>query len=170
MFEHLNSPEDIFSFKLGSALSMEQQTLKTLAELEEHSQRPELKTMFSEHAELTRVQIANIEKSFSLLGEPVDDSACPVAKALAAEGKSTLKKTDPSLADAVTLAGAFESCHYGMAVYGVLVTNALARGAADVAALLQANLDQKAAAADEVAEWATKISTEGIAVTPAAIS
>ena len=163
MFEHLNTPEEIFSFKLGSALSMEKDALKTLGDLEEHSRRPELKAMFRAHAGLTQQQITNITESFTKLGEAVDDSPCPVGKALAAEGKSTLKKTDPSLADAVTLAGALESCHYGMAVYTVLVTNAEARGAQDVAALLQANLDHKTASAEEIKALAKQISTEGIA-------
>ena len=42
MFEHLNTPEEIFSFKLGSALSMEQKLVEVLGELEDQAQRPEI--------------------------------------------------------------------------------------------------------------------------------
>ena len=78
-------------------------------------------------------------------------------------GAATIKKTDPSIVDAVLLSGGLEAEHYEIAVYQVLVTNAEARGAHEVAALLQANLDQEIAAADRIAAVAKKISNEGIA-------
>ena len=129
MFEHLNTPEEIFSFKLGSALSMERDTLDMLGDLEANTNSPELKTLFHEHAEETRQQIANVEKCFLLLGEQVNDTPSPVTKGLAKEGKSTMKKTDESLVDTVILAGALETEHYEIAVYETLITNAEARGA-----------------------------------------
>lgn len=164
MFERLTTPEEIFSFKLGSALSMEHDTLQMLADLEEHVQRPELKAMFKEHAAETRQQISNIERCFDLLGEPVDDSPSPTTKGLAKEGKSTIKMTDVSVVDAVILAGALETEHYEIAVYETLVTNAHARGAPDVAALLQQNLDQEVHALDLVKRAGERLSTEGIAL------
>ncbi|WP_375492449.1 ferritin-like domain-containing protein [uncultured Jatrophihabitans sp.] len=164
MFEHLTTPEEIFSFKLGSALSMEHDTLAMLADLEQHAQRAELKTMFREHAEETRQQIANIEQCFALLGESVDDSPSPVTKGLAKEGTSTIKKTDDSIVDAVILAGALETEHYEIAVYETLVTNAEARGATEVATLLRQNLTQEESARDKVKQAAQRISQEGIAV------
>ena len=167
MFEHFNTPEEIFSFKLGSALSMENDTLKMLGDLEEHAQRPELKTMFREHAEETRQQIANIERCFELLGEKVDDSPCPVTTGLSKEGKASIRKCDDSVVDAVILAGALETEHYEIAVYETLVTNADARGATEVAQLLRANLAQEEAARDKVKAAAQRIATEGIAVQPA---
>jgi hypothetical protein len=39
MFERLNTPEEIFTFKLGSALTMEQKLVEVLGELEEHANR-----------------------------------------------------------------------------------------------------------------------------------
>lgn len=164
MFEHLNTPEEIFSFKLGSALSMERDTLQMLSDLEEHAHRTELKTMFREHAEETRQQITNIEQCFTLLGEPVDDSPSPVTKGLAKEGTSTIKKTDGSIVDAVILAGALETEHYEIAVYETLVINADARGAGEVATLLRANLRQEESARDKVKQAAQRIANEGIAV------
>jgi len=164
MFERLNTPEEIFSFKLGSALSMEQDTLKMLGDLEEHAQRPELKELFREHAEETHQQVTNIRKCFELLGEEVDDSPSPTTKGLAAEGKSTIRKTDDSLVDAVILAGALETEHYEIAVYETLITNAEARGTHDVANLLKANLQQEESARDKVKAAAKKIANEGIAV------
>jgi ferritin-like metal-binding protein YciE len=163
VFEHLDTPEDIFDFKLGSALTMERDGLALLAELEEAANRPEIKQMFRDHAAETEQQIANIEKSFALLGLEVNDQPSPVTKGLAKEGKSALGKTDPKLADALVLSGALENEHYEIAVYEVLVPNAKARGAAEVAALLQANLDQEEAARDLIKSTLERIGTEGIA-------
>ena len=43
MFERLNSPQELFSFKLGAALKMENTVLEMLGKLEEEAQRDQLK-------------------------------------------------------------------------------------------------------------------------------
>ncbi len=164
MFEKLNTPEEIFSFKLGSALTMEKTVLGMLGDLEEHAQRDELKQLFRHHADETRQHIANIEKSFELLDEDVNESPCPTIDGLEKEGKATIKKTDDGVVDAVILAGAVETEHHEIAVYETLVTNAEARGATDVAQLLRQNLEQEQHTLEEVKSAAQRISREGIAV------
>src|ERR1700745_4380885 len=49
MFERLNTPEEIFTFKLGSALTMEQKLVEVLGELEEHANRDQEKRAWREH-------------------------------------------------------------------------------------------------------------------------
>lgn len=163
MFEHFKTPEKIFSFKLGSALTIERDTLTMLGELEMAAQRPELKALLKEHAEETRQQITNIERSFELLGEKVSDSPSAVAKAIAKEGNSLLGKTDKSLVDDVILAGALDAEHHEIADYQTLVVNAEARGAAEVAALLRQNLAHEESARDKVGQMGQRVATEGIA-------
>jgi ferritin-like metal-binding protein YciE len=164
MFEHLDTPEEIFSFKLGSALKMEQDILKMLENLQEQTQRQELRDLFAQHAEETKQHIANIERSFELLGEEPDDSPSPVTKGLIAEGKSSIKKTNDAIVDAVIMAGAIETEHYEIAVYEILVTNAEARGAPEVAALLRANLESEQGALDKVKTAAERIANTGYAL------
>ncbi|WP_432523820.1 ferritin-like domain-containing protein [Kineococcus sp. SYSU DK006] len=164
MFERLNTPEQIFSYKLGAALTMEKDTLGMLEALQKAAQREELKQLLREHAEETRQQIELIEQCFALLGEKVDDSPCPVTKALAAEATATIKKTDDSLVDAVILAGALETEHHEQAVYETLVIHARARGAERVAVLLETNLAVEQSAGARVKELATRIATTGVAV------
>ena len=101
------------------------------------------------------------------LGETVDDSPAHVVDAVAKDGKSAIKKTDPSRVDAVILAGATESEHYEIAVYETLITNAHARGASEVAALLTANLEQEQHALQTARTAMETIAREGIAVTAA---
>jgi ferritin-like metal-binding protein YciE len=164
MFERLSTPEDIFSYKLGAALTMERDTLAMLGDLQDAARRPELKQLLAEHAEETRQQITVVEQCFALLGEEVDDSPCPVTKALAAEAKANLKKTDDSLVDAVILAGALETEYHEQAVYETLLIHARARGAAPVAALLETNLATERSAGSKVKAMAERIATDGVAV------
>jgi ferritin-like metal-binding protein YciE len=164
MFEHFTTPEEIFSYKLGSALTMEYDSLEMLGELEKTAMRSELKTLFREHGEETRQQIENLKRCFELLGEDVNDSPSPTTKGLAKESRSSTAKTDESLVDAVVLAGALEAEHYETAVYETLITHADAREATEVAALLRANLEQEKAAIEKIKTAATSIARNGLAV------
>jgi ferritin-like metal-binding protein YciE len=164
MFERFNTPEDIFSFKLGSALSMEHDTLDMLLTMQQKTPRHELLQLFREHEEETRQQITNLERCFSLIGEDVGVAPSPTTKGLVKEARSTIGKTDARLVDAVLLAGGLEAEHYEIAVYETLIINAKARGALDVAALLQQNYDQEVAAAAKIRDAAARIANEGIAV------
>lgn len=164
MFEHLNTPEEIFSFKLGSALSMEQKLVEALGELEGHTHRDDIRSAVHQHREQARQHVTNIEQCFKLLGEDVDDSPCPVIDAIINDANATIKKTDDSLVDVVVLAAASESEHYEIAVYQTLVTNADARGASEVAALLRENLEQEKHALETVRTAMKAIVQQGIAV------
>jgi ferritin-like metal-binding protein YciE len=164
MFEHLNTPEELFSFKLGSALAMEQKLVEALGELEEHTHRDDIRSALHQHREQTRQHVTNIEQCFKLLGEDVDDSPCPVIDAMTKDAHATIKKTDDSLVDGVVLAAATESEHYEIAVYQTLVTNAEARGASEVAALLRQNLEQEKHALDTARTAMKSIVQQGIAV------
>jgi|SRR4051794_7285969 ferritin-like metal-binding protein YciE len=164
MFEKLNTPEDIFNFKLGAALTMEQTVLDMLGQLQEKANRPELKQLLSHHADETRQHIDNIKRSFEVLGVDVDDSPCPAIEGIEKEGQANLKKADDELADIIILSGATETEHHEIAVYESLITSAKARGANEVAQLLQQNLEQEQHTLEEVKAEAQKVATEGTRV------
>jgi ferritin-like metal-binding protein YciE len=150
MFEKLNSPQELFQYKLGAALKMENEVLEMLGNLEEATQSDQLKQQFSHHADETRQQIQNIEKAFSALGEEPDDSPCPAIEGLDKEGKANIKKADDSVVDAVVLSAAAETEHHEIAVYEGLITHAEAMGKQDVVELLQQNLEQEEHTLEEV--------------------
>jgi ferritin-like metal-binding protein YciE len=168
MFEHFNTPEEIFSFKLGSALTMEQDSLEMLEELEKTTPRQEFKELFHAHADETRHQIENLKQCFALLGEEVNDSPSPTTKGLAKEAKASIAKTDSTIVDAILLSGGLETERYEMAVYETLITNAKARGADEVVRLLEQNYEQEVAASEKLKAAAEQISKSGIAVSRAA--
>src|SRR3954469_7906070 len=97
MFEKLNSPQELFQYKLGAALKMENTVLGMLGDLEEAAQKDDLKQQFRHHADETRKQIRNIEQAFSALGEEPDDSPCPAIEGIEKEGQANIKKADDSL-------------------------------------------------------------------------
>jgi len=167
VIDKLNTPEEIFSCKLGSALTMESDVLEMLEELQLETQRDELRQLFNTHAEETRHHIRNIAESFRLLGEEPDDSPCPVIHAIEKDCNAAIGNTRESIVDAVILAGASEAEHYEIAVYETLVTNAEARGAFDVAVLLRQNLDQDTAALEKLRSAEQRISHDGYAAVAA---
>jgi ferritin-like metal-binding protein YciE len=164
MFERFNSPEELFSFKLGCARAMEQKLVGVLEDLEASAQRDDIKRARRDHRDKTLQHVANLEECFTLPGEEVDDSPCPVIEAMTKESTATIKKTDDSLVDAVVLSAATESEHYEIAVYETLVTNPDARGAAEIAALLGQNLEQEKHALDVAHSLLGTIAQQGVAV------
>jgi ferritin-like metal-binding protein YciE len=167
MFEKLDTPEEIFSCKLGSALTMESDVLEMLDELQLQTQRDELRELFHTHAEETRQHIRNIAEAFRLLGEEPDDTPCPVIHAIEKDCNAAIENTRETIVDAVILAGASEAEHYEIAVYETLITNAEARGASDVAALLRQNLQQDMAALEKLKSAEQRISHDGYAAVAA---
>jgi ferritin-like metal-binding protein YciE len=163
MFNKLDTPEEIFSCKLGSALTMESDVLEMLDELQLQTQRDELRQLFKAHAEETRQHIRNIAQSFRLLGEEPDDTPCPVIHAIEKDCNAAIENTRESIVDALILAGAAEAEHYEIAVYETLVTNAEARGASEIAALLRQNLEQELSALEKLKSAGQRISHEGYA-------
>ena len=150
MFEKLKTPEDLFHFKLGAALTMENTVLEMLGNLEEAAQQEQLKDQFRHHADETRQQIANLEQAFGALGEEPDDSPCPAIQGIDKEGKANIKKADDNVVDAVILSGAAETEHHEIAVYEGLITEADAMGKQDIVRLLQQNLEQEQHTLEEI--------------------
>jgi ferritin-like metal-binding protein YciE len=161
VFDRINSPDEMFAYKLGAAYTMEQTVLGMLGNLEDEATRPELKEQFRHHADETREQIAHIEQAFRALGLKPDDKPCPAIDGLEKEGKANIKMTDESLVDAVILAGAAETEHHEIAVYEGLITHAQAMGHDDVADLLQQNLEQEQHTLEEVKQATQKLALAG---------
>jgi ferritin-like metal-binding protein YciE len=142
---------------------MEQNVLEMLGDLEDESQRDELKQQFRHHADETRQQIANIEQSFRAMGEEPDDSPCPAIKGLEADAKANIKMADDSVVDDVILAGAAATEHHEIAVYQTLITHAEELGEPDIVQLLQQNLEQEQHTLEEVTRAQREIVHQAVA-------
>jgi ferritin-like metal-binding protein YciE len=159
----LNSPHELFEYKLGQTLKMENTVLKMLGDLEQESQREQLKQQFRHHAEETRQQIRNLEQAFSALGKEPDTNACPTIEAIDKEGKVNIKRADDSVVDAVILSGASETEHHEIAVYEGLIADAEAMGKPNIVGLLQQNLEQEQHTLQEVKQATQQLAQEQFA-------
>lgn len=150
MFERLDTPQDVYNYKLGAALKMEREVLDILDDNIDEAHDDSLKALFRHHRQETEGQVANIERIFGMFGWEVDDSPCPTIEALQKEGKSNAKKTDDALIDGILLQSATEVEHHEIGVYENLIINARAMGRDDVVGLLQQNLEQERHTLEEV--------------------
>ena len=163
MFDKIDSPQELFRFKLGAALEMEETVLEMLGNLQEETKSEKLRGQFSHHADETEQQIANLKKSFEALGEDADTSPCPAIEGIDKEGKANIKMASDDVVDAVILSGAAETEHHEIAVYEGLITHAQAMGKDAIVRLLSENLEQEQHTLEEV-----KQATEELAQAEAA--
>jgi ferritin-like metal-binding protein YciE len=143
VFEHLKTPQEAYEFKLGAALNMERTVLDILDDSIEHAQDERVRQLLAQHRGETEQHVEVLEQVFGAFEWDIDDSPCPAIDGLKAEGKANLKKTDEAIIDSVILQGAAEVEHHEIGVYENLILNAKAMGRADVAELLQKNLQSE---------------------------
>jgi ferritin-like metal-binding protein YciE len=86
VFEKLDNPQELFTYKLGAALTMEHTVLDMLGDLEQKAQSQQLKQQFHHHAQETQQQIRNIEQAFTALGQEPVVEPCPAIQGIEKEG------------------------------------------------------------------------------------
>jgi ferritin-like metal-binding protein YciE len=160
MLDKVDTPTELFTHKLGAALTMEDKVLDMLGDNEAHAQSDELKALFRHHAEETRGQIRNIEGAFASLGQEPDKKMCPAIDGLKLEAKANMKLTDDRLMDDVILGAAAETEHHEIAVYEELITYAHAMGRQEVAGLMRQNLEQEQHTLEEVQRMAESVARQ----------
>jgi ferritin-like metal-binding protein YciE len=157
MFEHFDTKEELFEFQLGSALTMEHDSLTMLRELETAAQSDEVKQLFAHHQDETQQQIDNLKRAFQLMGKQPDKSPSQTTKGLMKEGMSLIAKTDRGLVDTVAISAALGTEHYEISAYESLCTAAESLGKSEVQALLQQNMQQEEHTCDELKQTARKL-------------
>ena len=141
----IETPQELYTHKLGAALTMEKKILDMLPQLEEQASDSQLKQSLRQHHEETQRHVENLERVFAALGEQAEEAPCAAIEGLEKEGQANLKMVDDSLNDQVIIGGVCETEHHEIAVYEGLITKAEAMGEQDVVALLQENLENEEA-------------------------
>jgi ferritin-like metal-binding protein YciE len=139
----ISDPQQLFTHKLGAALTMENTVLEMLQQLEGKAQDPQLKQGLQKHRQETQQQIQNIEQAFQQLGEQPQPQPCPAIDGLKEEGQMMLQQVSPELADSVIVGGAAETEHHEISVYEGLITKAQAMGQQQLVQLFEQNLQQE---------------------------
>jgi ferritin-like metal-binding protein YciE len=150
----VETPIELFTHKLGAALTMEETILEMLEELEDEASDRQLKQQLRQHHQETQQHIQNLRQIFDALGEQPERQDCPTIEGLRKEGKAMIKDVDDSLVDSVILSGVIETEHHEIAVYDGLIITAEQMDDEDVVALLHENLEQEEATLDRAVKAA----------------
>ncbi|MGX5682291.1 YciE/YciF ferroxidase family protein [Schumannella luteola] len=153
----LENPTDLLRYQLRTALTMEDDSLAALGELEAAAQSAEIKKMFRHHADETREQIENLHRVFELLEFKDTTAPSPSTKGITRQAESLIGKTSDELLDQVVLSCALGNEHYEISAYQSLIVPVQAMGVSDVLQLLQSNLDQETHTSQELHEMLQKV-------------
>jgi ferritin-like metal-binding protein YciE len=140
--------------------SAENQLLKALPRMAKGATHPDLKAAFSEHLEVTRGQVARLEKVFEKIGGSPKGKKCVAMEGLIEEGKELLeqkKEAEPSVLDAALIGAAQRVEHYEMAGYGCVRTFARLLGYPEAQKLLQETLDEESEADEKLSALAEAV-------------
>ncbi len=136
---------ELFLNTLKDIYFAERQILKSLPKMARSAENAQLKEAFTAHREETEGQVERLQQVFDAIGKRAQGKTCEAIKGLIEECEELLDeaKEPGSVRDAGLIACGQAVEHYEMARYGALIAWADALGQRDVAALLQANLDQE---------------------------
>jgi ferritin-like metal-binding protein YciE len=159
----VETPTELFVYKLGAALTMEETILGMLENLQNEASDTKLRRDLQQHHVETRQQIQNLHRIFQALGKEPEKQSCPAIEGLEKEGKQIIKEVDDSLVDSVILGGVIETEHHEIAVYDGLIIKAEQMDDDDVVALLHENLEQEEAALDKAVKAAEQSAKQLVA-------
>src|SRR5690242_3075172 len=98
---HITNANELFTHKLGVALTMEQTILDMLETLENEAEDKSVKKLFAQHRKQTEKHVRNVERAFEALGEDVRPQPCPAIEGLKTEGQQMIQRTATEIIDAV---------------------------------------------------------------------
>jgi ferritin-like metal-binding protein YciE len=112
---------------------------------------PDLKAAFVGHLAETKGHVDRLAKAMKILGIPAKGKTCHAMEGLVEEGGEAIESKGPtSVRDANLIGAAQRVEHYEIAAYGTAKAFAEVLGEDKVVELLQANLDEEAAANDKL--------------------
>lgn len=140
----LTSIQDLLVQEIKDLYSAEGQLVKALPKMAKTARHPKLKQAFETHLEQTEEHVARLEEAAKLLEASPRGKACKAMQGLVEEGSEAMKEDgDPNLIDLGLITAAQKVEHYEIAGYGCARSLAQALHLDDVAALLQATLDEE---------------------------
>ena len=141
------SLEKLLEEELKDLYSAESQLVKALPKMANAASSSDLQDAFTSHLEETKGHVERLQQVGQLLEIKLTGKKCKAMEGLIEEGKELMEEgLEPSVLDAALIAAAQKVEHYEIASYGSVRTWAEETGHQDVAKLVQATLDEEAAA------------------------
>jgi ferritin-like metal-binding protein YciE len=160
---HVRHPRDLLLETLGKLLTVEQTLVKrVLPQLGREIQDDELKQAVQSHLEESRGHVGNLQQAFLALGEVPEGRPAPGLDGLVAEREAKVADVMPGLRAGFDCAAAMGTEHYEINGYeaAIRLADALGgevQGAAEVAGLLRACLEQEIAALEQLGANADRL-------------
>lgn len=152
---------DLYVEELRDLWSAEKQLLAALPKMVKAANSPELRNALKAHEEQTAKHVKRLEDICQSLDVSPRGKRCVGMDGLIAEGKDMMSNGfDGSVLDAGLIAAAQRVEHYEMAGYGTARSWAEQLGYDDQARLLQATLDEEAAANETLTTLARAINVD----------
>ncbi len=135
---------ELYTAQLRYLLSTENQIVKGLPAMIEHSDDTQLKQAFQSHLQETQQHVTRLEGLLSELEAGADDKKDPILTAIVGSGENITKETETGpVRDAGLIATAQKIEHYEMASYGSARDWAKQLGLTNHASVLQKTLDEE---------------------------
>ncbi len=143
--DNIKDFKSLYTLQLRYLLSAENQIVKGLESMIEHSSDPQLKQAFQSHLQETEQHVMRLEEMVSDVNDgDVDDKKDAIAAALIGSGDNIVSESQEGpLRDAGLLATAQKVEHYEIASYGTARNWALMLGLNRHAELLQKTLNEE---------------------------
>ena len=122
----------------------ERQLVKALPKMAKGATSSELRTLIEGHLDETQEQVKRLERAFQLLDEKPRGKHCAGIAGIIEEGSNLLEEDfDGAVLDAGIIAGAQRAEHYEIGAYGSVIAWAKQLGEAELASLLEDNLQEE---------------------------
>jgi ferritin-like metal-binding protein YciE len=161
----IDSLRKLYVEELKDLHSAERQLVQALPRMAKAASDDQLKAAFEEHLEQTRGQVQRLDQIFERLGKRGTGKKCRGMEGLIEEAKEMMgEDMEPEVLDAALISAAQKVEHYEIAGYGTVRTYAELLGEKEAVRLLQATLDEEAAADKKLTQLAeSTINVEAVA-------
>lgn len=153
--------QDLLVDLLKDTYDAEKQLVRALPKMAKAATSEELSAAITNHLEVTRGQVARLEKVFKELGIAARGKHCVAMEGLIEEGKELMEEDhDPEVLDAGLIAAAQKVEHYEIAAYGTARTWAGLLGLNKAADLLNESLEEESEADEELTQLAGQVNVQ----------
>jgi ferritin-like metal-binding protein YciE len=151
----IKNMDDLFVHTLRDIYYAEKQIVKSLPEMIDKANNPQLKQGFQTHPRESENHVKRLDQVFQLLGKQAQGVDCPAIDGIIEEAEDVAGEVqDKTVLDAALIAAAQAVEHYEMTRYGTLIAWAKQMGRNDAATLLNQTLEEEKATDKKLTQMA----------------
>jgi ferritin-like metal-binding protein YciE len=151
----IKNMDDLFVHTLRDIYYAEKQIVKSLPEMIDKANSPQLKQGFQTHLRESENHVRRLDQVFDLLGKQAQGVDCPAIDGIIEEAEDVAGEVqDKTVLDAALIAAAQAVEHYEMTRYGTLIAWAKQMGRNDAATLLNQTLEEEKATDKKLTQMA----------------